>query len=135
MRIGMIFECGPVRPDGTGAPDVKVYEFLAKQLLPKVEIQSRTLNSKPGLIRDCGITSKLLLDVNHCDRVIIIWDLQPPWKGKKGKACRKEDCDAIRESLDRAGLTAEQLRCVHLVCMEHELETLLLADERAIAAY
>src|SRR5207244_875075 len=65
----------------------------------------------------------------------IIWDLQPPWKGKKGKACRKEDCDAIRESLDRAGLTAEQLRCVHLVCMEHELETLLLADERAIAAY
>jgi hypothetical protein len=128
MKIGMIFECGPI-----GA-DKKIYEYLAKQLRPDIEIHSITLNSKSDLTEACGSETKDLLK-RGCERVLILWDLCPPWKEKKKKPCRHNDCNLIRESLTDAGLTSQQMQCIHLVCIEKELETLLLADERALSAY
>jgi hypothetical protein len=128
MKIGMIFECGPI-----GA-DKKIYEYLAKQLRPDIEILSITLNSKPELTEQCGSEAKDLLE-RGCERVLILWDLCPPWKEKRTKACRHNDCNLIRDSLTDAGLTSQQLQCIHLVCIEKELETLLLADKQAICTY
>jgi hypothetical protein len=129
MKIGMIFECGP-----KGA-DPKVYEYLAKQLQPDIEISPFFLDNKPKLIGECGKTAKALLELDGCERVLILWDLCPPWKEKRAQACRRNDCNLIHESLTNAGLTSRQLQCIHLICIEKELETLLLADEQAISAY
>lgn len=74
MKIGMIFECGP-----NGA-DKKIYEYLAKQLRPDIEISPFFLDNKPKLIGQCGSAAKALLELEGCERVLILWDLCPPWK-------------------------------------------------------
>ncbi|MEH2361301.1 DUF4276 family protein [Nostoc sp.] len=124
MKVGMIFECGP---DGA---DKKVCENLARRLQPDIEISSVTLDNKPNLLLECGQVAALLLN-EGCNRIIIVWDLYPPWREKKQRPCRKEDSDAIMESLVQAGVTSLD---VHLVCIEEELEAWLLADGRAISA-
>lgn len=129
MKIGMIFECGP-----NGA-DKKIYEYLAKLLRPDVEVSHLFLDNKPKLIGQCGEAAKALLELEGRERVLILWDLCPPWKEKRAKACRRNDCNLIRESLTNAGLTSQQLQCIHLVCIEKELETFLLADKQAICTY
>ena len=122
MRIGLVFECGP-----RGA-DRKVCEQLAKRLKPDLEVISETLDNKPNLIAECGTVTADLLD-DGCEKVIIVWDLHPAWRERGGKPCRKEDCDAIHSSLDAAGVDAQK---VALVCIEEELESWLIADERAL---
>lgn len=129
MRIGIICE------GGRNGADQKVYEFLVRQLLPDATIKCSPLGNKPTLIALCGTEAKALLEIEGCDRIIIIWDLQPPWKEKKGKACRKNDCELIRASLNDAALDARQLQSIHLVCMQQELETLFICDEQAISLY
>jgi hypothetical protein len=127
MKVGMVFECGP---DGA---DTKVYTYLAKKLVPDIEIQPITLNNQKGVIRECGKVSKRLLEVDKCKAVVILWDLYP--NHEKRRPCRKEDCEKIMEKLYDAGLTEKQLLHIHLVCVEKELESWLLADEQAISEY
>ena len=129
MKIGMIFECGP-----SGA-DKKVYEYLAKQLDSDIVIVSSTLGSKPTLVEQCGTEAKALLEIGNCERVIITWDLYPPWQGRRQRPCLFNDRTLIKDSLRKAGLTEWQLQRVHLVCIEKELETFLLADKGAIEVY
>lgn len=129
MKIGMILECGPY-----GA-DKKVYEYLAKQLDPHIDVISSTLGSKPTLMEQCGTEAKALLEIGSCERVIIVWDLYPPWQERRQKPCRYNDCGLIKDSLNEAGLTDRQLEHVYLVCIETELETLLLSDTHAIETY
>lgn len=120
MKVGMIFECGP-----QGA-DLKVCEYLAKQIKPDIQIESITLDNKKKLITECGTAAKLLL-ADGCDRVIIIWDLQPSWREEA--PCRKQDREDTMRSLKTAGA---DITAVFLVCIEAELEAWLLADHRAI---
>lgn len=122
MKVGMIFECGP---DGA---DKKVCEHLARMLQPDIEVLSVTLDNKPNLLSECGMAAAELLK-EGCDRVIIIWDLYPPWREQS--PCRREDRAAIMESLAEAKVTSPP---VYLVCIEAELEAWLLADSRAISA-
>ncbi len=124
MKIGMIFECGP---DGA---DKKVCEHLARMIEPDIKISSVTLDNKPNLISECGIAAAQLL-LDGCDRVIIVWDLYPAWREKKQRPCRKEDREAIMESLVNAEITSPN---IYLVCIEEELEAWLLADGGAISA-
>ncbi|HAG85837.1 MAG TPA: hypothetical protein DCL61_33030 [Cyanobacteria bacterium UBA12227] len=124
MKVGMIFECGP---DGA---DKQVCEHLARMLQPDIEISSVTLDNKPNLLSECGATAAQLLE-DGCDRIIIVWDLHPPWREKKQPPCLKEDRAAIMDSLAQAGVTSPH---VHLVCIKEELEAWLLADGRAISA-
>lgn len=126
MKVGMIFECGP---DGA---DKKVCELLAKKLLPDIKISTATLDNKPNLLSECGEVADLLLTIEGCDRIIIVWDLYPAWRENNQRPCRKEDCIAIMESLLQAGVTSQE---VYLVCIEEELEAWLLADGRAISFY
>jgi hypothetical protein len=127
MKIGMVFECGP---DGV---DVKVYTYLAKKFVPEIEIQPITLDNKKGVVRECGKVSKRLLEVDKCEAVVILWDLYP--NHEEQRPCRKEDCDKILRKLYDASLTEKQLLRIHLVCVEKELESWLLADEQAISEY
>ena len=121
MKIGMIFECGP-----EGA-DKKVCEYLARQLVPNLEISSIPLDTKPKLVADCGEVTAILLS-EGCERVLIIWDLFPSWN--KEEPCRKEDREQIFESLKQAGVSSPN---VYLICIREELEAWLIADGQALS--
>jgi hypothetical protein len=130
MKIGMIFECQK------GGPDQLVCESLVKRLKAEhnIEIElanSVTLANKRNLRESCGKHVAALLEIENCDRVIIVWDLEPSWK-QRTPACRHEDKELILASIKSAGVT--DLAKVHLVCIEKMLEAWLLADHRAIAA-
>ena len=124
VKIGLILECAP------SGPDQQVCEYLVKRLQPDTEVDSRTMVNKKILIAECGEKAAQLLDDN-CQRVIIVWDLYPPWRPKGEKPCRREDRKAICDSLKQAGVDCQK---VHLVCICQELEAWLLADNRAIVA-
>ncbi len=123
MKVGMIFECGPA-----GADKV-VCELLACRLAPAIEIMSVTLDNKPKLLDDCGQAAARLFQ-DGCERVVIVWDLYPPWRKGGVKPCRKDDRQAIARSLKRAKVKSKP---VYLVCIEEELETWLIADGRALS--
>ncbi len=125
MKIGFIFECGP-----QGA-DKQICEYLARKLLPGVECISRTLDNKANLLKDAGHVAAALL-VDGCNRVLIVWDLRPAWPDKKHKPCRRIERIALLETLDQLGIAGQP---VFLVCIEQELESWLLADERKLTQY
>lgn len=124
-KVGFIFECGPL-----GA-DKQVCEYLAKQIRPEITLVSRTLDDKTNLLRDAGSVASALFE-DGCERVLIVWDLRPAWPDTKEKPCRKTERDAILKTVAQAGIAD---RPVFLVCVEQELESWLLADERKIAAF
>ena len=84
----MIFECGP---DGA---DLQVCRHLARLLHPVIEIVHVTLDNKPKLATECGTAAAKLL-AEGCERIVIIWDLHPPWRSNRQKPCRKEDRETI----------------------------------------
>lgn len=125
MTLGLIFECGP-----QGA-DKQVCEYLAQHIKPGVKVSSKTLDNKDNLLRDAGkVAAQLLKD--GCTCVLIVWDLRPAWPDKKHKPCRHAERQSLLTRLGEAGLPANAP--VHLVCIEQELESWLLANERAINA-
>ncbi len=124
-KIGFIFECGP-----QGA-DKQVCEYLARKLLPEAAVVSQTLDNKPRLLKEAAdVASALFRD--GCDRVLIVWDLRPAWPDKNHKPCRHDERKTLLETLTKAGIVD---RPVFLVCVEQELESWLLADERKLAEY
>lgn len=126
MKIGMIFECGP-----QGA-DKQVCEYLTSSLRPGVSVSAVTLDNKENLLRDAGKAAVELL-ADGCCCVLIVWDLRPSWPDMKLKPCRSVECAAVLASLRSSGVPATAP--VHLICIEQELESWLLANERAIEAY
>jgi len=122
MKVGLILEC---RPNG---PDQQVCEYLIKWLRPNTEVVSRTLLNKKNLVAQCGETAALLLGDN-CHRVVIVWDLYPPPHDTRQNPCRFKDRKDILDSLEQAGVNSQN---VHLVCIREELETWLIADNRAV---
>jgi len=124
--IGMVFECGP-----QGA-DIQVCEYLARQLRPGICIKSRTLDNKDNLLRDVGKVAAQLLK-EGCVCVLVVWDLRPAWPDTKHKPCRAQERRAVLARLTEAGLPAHAP--VYPVCIAQELESWLLANEKAISAY
>jgi len=123
MKIGFIFECP------RGGPDQQVIEYLAARLDPDIEIVNRFTNTnKPALIQQCGNQTAALLS-QGCERVIIVWDLLPRWRDKNIKPYCKNDVAEVRAALQKANVDDERVR---LLCITAELETLLIADERAL---
>jgi len=121
--VGFIFECGP------NGPDVAVCKRLVGMLDPDVMFIPRTLDNKKLLVEGCGpVADQLLRD--GCERVLIVWDLHPPWRDRP--PCLREDREGIHKSLADAGVG---LADVHVVCIHEELEAWLIADERAVTDY
>ncbi|MEJ7860533.1 MAG: DUF4276 family protein [Pyrinomonadaceae bacterium] len=125
MKVGLILECGP-----QGA-DKAVCEYLANLLNPEIEIVSLTLDNKPGLIENCAEATQSLLELDHCDRVVIIWDLYPAWRKAGERPSCIQDRAQILEKLDAAGINIPN---VFLVCIVEELEAWLLSEHQAISA-
>ena len=124
--IGLVFECGP-----QGA-DKQVCEYLVQQIRPGVSMKSRTLDDKRNLLRDAGKVAVQLLK-DGCACVVIIWDLRPAWPDKTERPCRHDERLAVLALLAEAGVPPTAP--VALVCIEQELESWLLANERAISTY
>jgi len=119
--MGFIFECGR---DG---PDYKVCRHLLSQLNGNIEMVPRFLDNKQRLLSECGTVTSALLTT--CSRVVVIWDLMPPWG--MGKPCRCEDRRKAFQSLKEAKVPAHK---VTLICIEQELECWLMADTHALGA-
>ena len=121
MKIGFIFECGEK------GPDVKVCRHLVKLINTDIEFVPIELNNKPKLIQHCGKAAKSLLELDGCEKIIIVWDLYPPWRDSK--PCRHEDRQNIFHALKTERV---DLHRVSLVCICEELEAWLLADNKAV---
>ena len=78
MKLGFVFECGPE------GPDVKVCMHLLKMLDDSVDTAFEALTNKPGLISDCGKAAKNLIELEKCDKVIVVWT-SFRHGGKKGR--------------------------------------------------
>ena len=88
---------------------------------------ARFLDHKQRLLSECGsIVAELL---TTCSRVVVIWDLMPPWGTVK--PCRREDKEKAFRSLKDAKVPRQK---VTLICIEQELECWLMADTRALGA-
>jgi hypothetical protein len=96
-----------------------------------IECDSVTLDSKPNLVSKCGKAARVLLNTG-CDYVMIVWDLFPPWREKGQRPCRREDREAILESLSQEDVDTARVR---LICIREELEAWLLADGRALSRF
>lgn len=126
MKIGLVLECAK------NGPDQQVCEYLIEQLRPDTKVVSVTLTEKNNLIARCGDAAAALLLQETCQRVVIVWDLYPPWRLENPRSeeqCRHHERAGILRSLKEAGVTS---RSVHLVCISEELEAWLIADNRAI---
>lgn len=124
MKVGMVFECGP-----QGA-DKAVCSYLASALREGIEISAVTLDNKDNLLRDAGKVVRQLL-AEGCRCVLVIWDLRPAWP-TPGRPCRANEVARIEKSLRDAGVPTNA--SVHLICIEQELESWLLASEHALSA-
>lgn len=124
QKIGFIFECG------REGPDVLVLRHFMSKLNPNLEVVPRTLDNKRRLIEECGPVAKLLL--SECTRIVIVWDLFPAWREKGEKPCRHDDRANIFASLNAQGLPINK---VTLICIEEELESWLIADDRAVKSF
>ncbi len=141
MRLGMIFECC------RNGADEKVYPYLAHQIRSDLEIIKYPLDSKGKLIANCGETAKKLLNIEKCERVMIVWDLYPSELGFQGGKHRKKENHKQRSSLcvktDRLPvlqsledtLDLEERKKVRILSVQYELETLLLFDKQALKQY
>ena len=120
-KVGFIFECGR---DGA---DYKVCQHLLGKLNKNIEMVARFLDNKRRLLAECGPVALELLAT--CSRVVVIWDLVPPWGTER--PCRHIDREKAFQSLRDAKVPP---RKVTLICIEQELECWLMADARALRA-
>ena len=130
MKIGLILECGP---DGA---DAKVCRHLISMINTNYDkklslVKPTTLGDKPQLIKDCGAATKKLLDVDKCERVIIMFDVDSKKSWNKGRDLATDRKD-IFKALDSEDVDRDK---VFLVGIIRELESWLISDGRALEAF
>jgi hypothetical protein len=132
MKVGLIVECAPQGLEDVVCP--KILDLLAAECKVKIERSIRTMIDKKLLILDCAATARALFS-DGCDRVVILWDENPPWTPEKdiaAKRCWRHERDAILAELKKA--RDIPLAKVGLVCVEHEFETILMYDTDLLRA-
>jgi len=130
MKIGFILEC---QSDG---PDEKVIRCLFRKFEPEITGSFAAQGNKANLLRDCGKAARELL-ADGCKHVVIVWDLHPADWGnalqqKNRVPCLHEDRERIFATLNASGVERDD---VSLVAIKYMLETWLLADSQALAAF
>ncbi|MHB8897349.1 MAG: DUF4276 family protein [Thermoguttaceae bacterium] len=128
MRVGILVECGLNGPEDVLCR--RVCELLRVHMGITFEIDIVPMDDKANLIQGCGDATAALF-ASGCDRVVILWDERPAWPETGRRLCWHNDRQDILASLGRAGV---QDREVHLVCIERELESWLLFDERMLSS-
>lgn len=124
-KVGFIFECGR---DGA---DFKVCNHLLSRMNPHIIMVPRFLDNTERLLSECGPVAYALLQAENCARVIVSWDLEPPWERSR-RPCRHDDKEKAFASLRSAKVP---LGRVLLLCIERELECWLMADNRALEIF
>lgn len=126
MKIGFILESGP---DGA---EQKILDRLIPKINSALDVRRPFAhnNGKHEMIASCGKDAQLLL--TECDRVVIICDL-----GSERHKCGwqeglQRDIAAIRASLQTYQVDTAKVR---LLVIQEEIETWLVADHRAVAAF
>lgn len=125
MKIGLILECQ------RGGPDQQVYEHLVKEVCPKAEVTSYPQTNKLILMEQAVTTCIKALEKDKCDFVLIIWDLSPAHPDKTARLCMKSEKDLLLEELSNKGVDNNKVK---LVCVEYELESILIADGRGLTS-
>ena len=76
MKIGLIVECAP-----QGLEDCvcrKIFSLLEAECRVRIDPEIVTMIDKKLLIEGCAKTARILLG-KGCERVVILWDENPPW--------------------------------------------------------
>ncbi|MBN8460383.1 MAG: hypothetical protein J0M04_21350 [Verrucomicrobia bacterium] len=73
-----------------------------------------------------------LVEVEQCDLVLIVWDLKPLWDKPPAKKC-VDEVNLIHGLLKDLKPTVK--RRIRLLCLTWELETWLIAEDRAVRDY
>ncbi len=132
MKIGLIVECAPGGVEDAVCP--KIVELLAAECKLKIDAPLiRTMVGKKSLILDCAATARGLLS-DGCNRVVILWDDNPPWTQDKDFSkprCWHFERAGIQERLEAAELPTDK---AGLVCIEREFETILIHDTDLLGA-
>lgn len=123
MKLGLVLECD------VGGPDELVLTCMARRLLPDISVQCASLGSKKQVFLKGPEAAEQLATASACDLVLIIWDLKPYWEEALANTCKAEVAD-LRTKLN--GLHEKVKAKIELICLTWELETWLIADDRAI---
>lgn len=126
-RLGLVLECD------SGGPDELVFRCLSRRLSQQgkePEVVPVCMGEKKTLLLQGAQAAQALVDVEHCDLVFIVWDLKPPEP-------------PARKCVDEANLLRHQIEelpqpvgsRIRLLCLTWELETWLLAEDRAVRAF
>lgn len=128
MKLGFVFECSP------GGCDIKVFQHILKLINPGFDFtfnfHHAAMKSKKELEKGCGKEVKRLKSIG-CEKIFVVWDLIPTWK-EDGTPCRHDDKEKIKKSLAAYALTSND---IIFLCIERELESWLIADEKALKSF
>ena len=77
MKVGLIVECTPSGMESIVCP--KLITLLSQETGQPIELHAvSTMTNKKLLINDAADAAEILLS-EGCDRVVILWDENPPW--------------------------------------------------------
>ncbi len=124
-KIGIITEA----PKDSG--DQKVFAWLAEKYCQGMEVVFVGNRNKSELLNDSPAQCESLLEIDTCDKVLIIYDLKPRWD-KKQKQENENFEEKLTTKLREQGIDLEK---VSVVCIKQMLETWLIADENAVRNY
>jgi hypothetical protein len=126
MKLGLVLECD------VGGADELVLTCFARRLSPGISIVPSPQGSKAGVFTKGTEAAAKLVETDKCDLVLIVWDLKPYWTQVTARNCRDE-VKEMRQQLEALPpATREKIR---MLCLNYELETWLIADERAVTTY
>ena len=128
MRIGFVVE-----GSNEDAGDVHAIRALCLRIAEEQGISREPVvvagGSKPDVLREAN-THVAALRASGCQRVVIVWDNCPPWKGDLN--ADQASCEAIAwEAISQAG---HQPQNIFTVCVRRELEAWLLTDGSAVSS-
>lgn len=126
MKLGLVLECD------TGGADELVLTCLTRRLRPGTSVQAVALGSKAAVFTKGVEAAVKLVETDKCDLVLIVWDLKPLWSEVAAKDCADEAAE-MRKQLE--AVSSPTRKKIRLLCLSYELETWLIAEDRAVSAF
>ena len=129
MKLGLIVECARGGLEYVVCP--RILQLLAAEAGVPIEPHIEPMTNKKLLIQRAATNAKLMIN-EGIDRVVILWDENPPWTPEKDFAeerCWRVERNQLIDNLKAEGVPREK---IGLVCIEREFETWLLHDRQLL---